>query len=138
MIKHIWLQVMWFVVLNAIFFHFYHFHPYPSPGTVKYYHLKKRPEIALCRRISLFYLHMMPNGVIFGIIEQKFEKWQIKIDRSKIDICSTSRITHIVFFGKHHLPHYSKYNLLNYPYYTNHSIAYSLQLYRYSNTVIAM
>ena len=79
------LRVLWFVVLNAIFFHFYLFHPYPSPRPGKYYHLKKRLQIALCGRIPLFYLYMIPNGVIFGIIEQKFEKWQIKNRLLKIE-----------------------------------------------------
>ena len=111
MIKHIWLQVMWFVVLNANFFHFYHFHPYPSPGTVKYYHLKKRRKIALCGRITLFCLHMTPYGVIFGIIEQKSEKWQIRIDGSKIGYVAR-HVLHIShFLINNHLLHYSKHYL---------------------------
>ena len=67
------LHGMWFVVLNANFIRSYHFHPYPSPRPGKCCHLKKRRKIALCGRIALFYLHMIPYGVIFFIIEQKFE-----------------------------------------------------------------
>ena len=145
-----WLHGMWFVVLNAIFIHFYHFHPYPSPRPVKYCHLKKRRKTALCGRIALFYLHMIPYGVIFGIIEQKIENGG---SESIVQnwTCSMLRITYIAFFGKQHFPHHSKqpftttivnpiyYHFPNYPYYTNcYNISYSLQLYRYYNTVIAM
>ena len=49
-----------------------------------------------------------------------------------------TRVTHYAIFCKHHLPHHSKYHLLNYPYYTNYFITYSLQLYRYYNTVIIL
>ena len=97
------LQVMWFVVLNAIFIHSYLFHPYPSPGTVKCCYLEKRLKIALFHCIALFCLHMIPYGVIFGIIEQKIEnKWLESIVQNWT--CRILCITRIAFFGKHHLP----------------------------------
>ena len=96
MIKHIWLRVMWFVVLNAIFPHFYHFHPYPSPRTGKYYHLKKHRKIALCGRIAIFYLHMTPYGVIFLHYRTKIQKLQIRIDGQKMN-CSAF-VLHVLYF----------------------------------------
>ena len=130
MIKHIWLHGVWFVVLNAIFFHFYQLHPDPSPRPGKCCHLKKRRKIALCGRIALLYQHMIPYGVIFGIIEQKFENGRSKsIDQNWI--CSMLRITYIAFFGKPYLhrpvntiyPHHSKSHLLSF---TKLSILYQL------------
>ena len=53
------LRVVLVVVLNANFFHFYQLHPYPSPGTGKYYHLKKRRKIALFHGIGLFIAYKM-------------------------------------------------------------------------------
>ena len=103
-IKYIELRVTWFVVLNAIFFHFYHFHPYPSPRPGKYYHLKKRLQIALCGRIPLFYLHMIPYGVIFFIIEQKFENVRSESTGQKLD--DPARVTWCTLFGKHYLHSY--------------------------------
>ena len=54
-----WLHGMWFVVLNANFIHFYHFHPYPSPRPGKCCQYKKHRKIALCGRIALFYLYLL-------------------------------------------------------------------------------
>ena len=45
----------------------------------------------------------------------KIREWRIRIDGSKKLICSTLRITWYNFFGKHHLPHYSKSHLLPFP-----------------------
>ena len=42
-----------------------------------------------------------------------------------------TRVTHYMIFVKHHLLHHRKYHFPNYPYYTNYSITYSIQLYRY-------
>ena len=58
-------------------------------------------------------------------------------------ICSTLRITHIAFFSKHNFPHYSKSHLLPFPISLQLSIfyqllSYSIQLYRYYNTVTTM
>ena len=117
-----WLHSMWFVVLNAIFFHFYQLHPYPSPRPEKYCYLKKRRKIALCGRIALFYLHMIPYGVIFCIIEQKIENGRSK-SIGQNWIRSMLRITYIAFFGKHHLPAHSKSHLLSF---TKLSILYQL------------
>ena len=130
---------MWFVVLNTIFFHFYKLHPDPSPRTGKCWQYKKRPEIALCGCIALFYRHMIPYGVIFGIIEQKFENGKSKsIDQNWI--CRMLRITWYAFFGKpyllhsskHHLPAHSKSHLLSF---TQLSILYQL-LYHIIFTII--
>ena len=81
---------------------------------------------------------MIPNGVIFGIIEQKFENCRSKIDGAKKWICSTPRITHIAFFGKQPFPHYQTplptpiyYHLLKL------SILYQL-LYHIFNTIISI
>ena len=134
------LHGMWFVVLNANFIRSYHFHPYPSPRHGKCCHLKKRRKIALCGRIALFYLHMIPYGVIFFIIEQKFENDRLKSTGQKID-CSPLRITWYNFFVKPYLQipvNIIYYHFPNYPYYTNYPIAYSIQLYRYYNTVIIL
>ena len=124
-------------MLNANFIHFYHFHPYPSPRPGKCCHLKKRRKTALCGRIALLYQHMIPYGVIFGIIEQKFENGRSKsIDQNWI--CSMLRITYIAFFGKPylhrpvntislHIVNLIYYHLPNYPYYTNYyTISYPL------------
>ena len=110
----VWLQVvwvveiykalhgMWFVVLNANFIHFYQLHPDPSPRPGKCYQYQKRRKIALCGRIALFYRHMIPYGIIFGIIEQKFENGRSKsIDQNWI--CRMLRITWYAFFGKPYL-----------------------------------
>ena len=48
------------------------------------------------------------------------------------------RVTCYAFFGKPYFPHTSKSHLLNYPYYINYPITYSIQLYRYYNTVITL
>ena len=126
---------MWFVVLNAIFFHFYHFHPYPSPGTGKYYHLKKRPEIALCGRISLFYLHMIPNGVIFGIIEQKFGNWKINKSKLIYNARYTLHVSHfLVNTIYHNIVNHIYYHLPNYPYYTKYATQDSMIF----NTIISI
>ena len=125
---------MWFVVLNAIFFHFYHSHPYPSPRPGKCCHLKKRRKIALCGRIALFYLHMIPYGVIFCIIEQKIENGRLKSIYQNW-ICSMLRITYIAFFAKHYFPTLSKSHLLNYPYYT---IYYAIQDSMIFTTIISI
>ena len=105
-----WLHGMLVVVLNVNFIHFYHFHPYPSPRPGKCCQYQKRPEIALCGCITLFYRHMIPNGVIYGIIEQKFENCRSE-STGQNWICSTLRITHIAFFSKHNLPQHSKHHL---------------------------
>ena len=120
------LRAMWFVVLNAIFFHFYHFHPYPSPGTGNCCHLKKHRKIALFHCIALFYRHMIPNGVIFGIIEQKFENDESESTGQKNGYVAhhALHISHflvitihftIVNTIYHNIVNLIYYHLLNYP-----------------------
>lgn len=108
---------MWFVVLNAIFFHFYLFHPYPSPRPGKCCHLKKRLQIALCGRIALFYRYLIPYEIIYYIIEQKIENSRSKstaknwiLLRVLPDACFL--VNHIHPTSKHNLLPLSKSHLL--------------------------
>ena len=86
----------------------------------------------------------------------KIRKLQIKIDGSKIVYVARYALhishflvnNHSLHYSKHHLPKLSKYHLLPFTqlftlyqifyHILLHQISYSLQLYRYYNTVIAM
>ena len=99
-----WLHGVWFVeiykalhgmlvvVLNTIFIHFYHSHPYPSPRPGKYCHLKKRRKIALFHRSMLFIVYKMTILSVYILYT--------KIDWSEIEklISQNRYITHVIYY----------------------------------------
>ena len=144
-----WLHGVWFVeiykalhgmlvvVLNVIFIHFYHSHPYPSPRPGKYCHLKKRRKIVLFHRSMLFIVYKMTILSVY-ILYTKIDWSEIEKSMGLKLIYNARYTLHISHFLVNtiytHLVNLIYYHLLNYPYYTNYPITYSIQLYRYYNT----
>ena len=123
---------------------FHPFLPFSSitmPPSCKMLLMAKTPENSTLWAYSLILPAYDTKRSHFRYYRTKIRKLQIRIDGAIFN-CSTLHITCIVFFSKHHLPlpvNPIYYHLLNYPYYTNcYNISYSIQLYRYYNTVIAM
>ena len=113
-----------------------HFRPFlPSssrsqPPSWKLLPVAKTPENSTLRAYRL----ILPA---YDTIRSHFRHYRTKIRkmtdqnrRVKNQVCSTLRITCIVFFSKHYLPiivNTIYYHLLNYPYYTNYdTIQYTI------------
>ena len=154
----VWLQVLWFVYEICGLITWYvsccakcHFHPFlpfssiTKPRYCKMLPVQKTPVNSTLQAYRLVLPGYDTIRSHFRHYRTKNRKCQIRIDGSKIWYVARYTL-HILHFlvnnhlpiSKHNLPHYSKYHLLNYPYYINYSITYPLQLYRYYNTVIIL
>ena len=126
------LRVVWFVVFCMVTCcasccakcQFHPFLPFSSitmPRSWKILPVSKTPENSTLWAYRLILPTYDTKRSHFLHYRTKIRKMQIRIDGQNL-ICSMLRITHIAFFGKHHLPHYSKSHLLKYPYYTKYYI----------------
>ena len=111
----------------------------PRPG--KCCHLKKRRKIALFHCFMLFIVYKMTILSVY-ILYTKIDWSEIEKSISLKLIYNARYTLHISHFLVNtiypHLVNTIYCHLLNYPYYTNYPITYSIQLYRYYNTVTTM
>lgn len=123
-IKYIALRVTWFVVLNAIFFHFYHLHPYPSPRPGKCCYLEKTPEnstFALYRLIlpvfvgfpTKFFGLCSRAGKFFNCID-RLVQWYIYYALYSMQFLV---YTPLIYFNKRYLYLLVNTIYFHYPYY---------------------
>ena len=137
--------ITWCVVCCAKC-HFHPFLPFSSITMPRYWKMlpvAKTPENSTLRAYRLIMrINPILQAFFFRLLRSSRNFTTVSISQYSD---TRVHITHCIIFGKPYLLlpvntiyHHSKHNLLNYPYYTNYSITYSLQLYRYLNTDTTM